>query len=187
MVITYYGLACFKIQAGEEVLAIDPFKGGPRFEAHAAIFTNRGLASEHSITGSPLIFSTPGEYETREIVLTGIPVPEGTPFFIEWESISLLHLDGIEKKESLDRVLEIADTVDILMISSSRPGEAHKIATQIDPRIIIPMQGSDTKKSSLESFIKEFGEKAEKLDKLTVKKKGLPAEGHRLVVLTSPR
>ncbi len=187
MVITYYGLACFKIQAGEEVLAIDPFKGGPRFEARAAIFTNQELLREHSLAGNPLTFSTPGEYETREIVLTGIPVPEGTPFFIEWEGLRLLHLDGIEKKESLARVLEIADTVDVLMISAARPSEAHKIATQIDPRIIIPMQGSDAKKSSLESFIEEFGEKAERLDKLTVKKKGLPAEGHRLVVLSSPR
>ncbi len=191
MVCAYYGRTAFKVQSGDDVVAIDPFGKGsgltpPRFEAHIVLLSDPAQ-KDFSITGNPIVFSTPGEYEARGISFVGIPTPEGTAFFIDWEGLRLLHLGMIEKKSSIEEALEHIETVDILMISTSgSPTEAQKIVASIDPRIIIPMQGSEAKKSALESFIKEIGEKPERLDKLAVKKKGLPAEGQRLVVLEAP-
>lgn len=188
MILTYYGFTCFKVQSGEDVLAIDPYgkKSGmtpPRFEAQIVLLTNPDLALDHSIAGTPLIFSTPGEYEARDISIVGFGTPEGTIFLIEWESLKLLHLGDTTKLESLETVLEEIDTIDILMISSAGRGtDTKKIIDDIDPRIIIPMQGAAGKKISFDSF----GGKAEKMDKLTIKKKGLPTEGRMLALLATP-
>ena len=56
----------------------------------------------------------------------------------------------------------------------------------IDPRIVVAI-GDESAKKSLDTFVKEMGEKPEKLNKLTIKKKGLPTEGQRLIVLLPER
>src|SRR3990172_11684105 len=84
MVITYYGLSCFKIQSGDTVLAIDPFskESGlvpPRFESHAVLSTHdhdnhnniETLASKEEDEGAFKI-TGPGEYEFRGITVRGI-------------------------------------------------------------------------------------------------------------------
>jgi len=193
MVISYYGLSCFKIQSGDLVLAIDPFtKGGelsaPRFEAQAALFTDPKAPTKTSIAGDPLIFAVPGEYEAKDISMVGFATPEGTPFYIEWEGIKLLHLGAVQKHSSIEAILKYISVIDILFISTEATStEAQKILSAIDPRIIIPMQLADGKKSSPETFAKEAGEKPEKMDKLTIKKKGLPTEGRRVAILDASR
>ena len=78
MVITYYGLSCFKIQSGDTVLAVDPYskESGltpPRFEAHAVFSTHNhdnhnnieALSSKEE--GGVFKITGPGEYEFRGI------------------------------------------------------------------------------------------------------------------------
>ena len=193
MIITYYGLSCFKLQSGELAVAIDPFTKmhdlqTPRFEAIAVLFTNPKANTDTSIAGNPLIFATPGEYETKDISFVGFDAPEGTPFFIEWEGIRLLHLGAVTKRESIENILKYSTSIDILFISSEgSSSDTQKILSDIDPRIIIPMQTAEAKKFSFDSFSKEIGERGEKSDKLTIKKKGLPTEGRRLVMLDASR
>lgn len=189
MVLSYYGFSCFKIQSGDTVLVIDPFGKGadlpaPRFETHVVAYTKPGTPPEFSLGGAPMILSTPGEYEVREIFLTGFDAAKTTPFLIEWEGIRLMHLGTLQKEAAVTPLLDHIDTIDILFISTAGfPSEAHKIISAIDPRIIIPMHGESAKKSSFDSFIKEIGEKVEKLDRLTIKQKTLPAEGQRMIIL----
>ena len=189
MIISYYGLACFKIQSGDTVLAIDPYGKGtnftpPRFEAGVIIYTDQQAKQDYSISGDPLVFSTPGEYETKNISFNGFGTASAIPFFIEWDGIKLLHLGELGEPDELEIILDHIGTIDILFISTaSAPSKLQKIITQIDPRVVIPMQTTRAKKGSLELFLKEVGEKPEKLDKLTIKQKSLPVEGRRLVVL----
>jgi len=190
MVVTYYGFSCFKLQSGDTVVAVDPFGKGkdlpaPRFEAQVVVFSDPNAKKDISIAGSPLLFSTPGEYESRDISFLGVGTPEGTAFYIEWEGMKLLHLGSIASKAAAEPVINTFTAVDILFVSTEV--DAEKIIPQIDPRIIVPFQAEGAKKNSLDAFIKEVGEKAEKLDKLTVKAKGLPTEGQRLVVLDASR
>jgi L-ascorbate metabolism protein UlaG (beta-lactamase superfamily) len=65
--------------------------------------------------------------------------------------------------------------------------EAVKIVNEIEPKIVIP---SHYKMPSLifdldgvEKFVKEMGGKKEEMDKLVIKKKDLPEEGTKLVIL----
>lgn len=167
MVITYYGLSCFKIQSGDVVLAIDPFskESGlvpPRFEAHAVLSTHdhenhnniEALASKSEdgafkITG-------PGEYEFKGIVVRGIAsyhdAKEGkskgrnTIYVIEWEGMKIVHLGDYGEKELRSDVQESLGTPDIMFIPVG--GEsggtidaeaAAKLLNNVEPRIIIPM------------------------------------------------
>ncbi|MEK7642924.1 MAG: MBL fold metallo-hydrolase [Patescibacteria group bacterium] len=192
MVISYYGITCFKLQAGETVLAIDPYGKNsgltpPRFEAHAVLLSGKKSSQDFSITGDPLVCASPGEFETKDIVITGLDTPEGTAFYIEWEGLRMLHLGTIKNVSSVESILEHIDTIDILFApADGSSSDMQKIISSIDPRIIIPMQG-EGKKGAIDTLVKEIGEKPEKLDKLTIKKKGLPAEGQRLIVLDSPQ
>ena len=189
MIISYYGNQCIKMQCGESILAIDPFGKGsdrlpPRFEAHIVILTNPEDTQSFSLTGKPIVFSTPGEYEIRGISIVGFSALEATPFFAEWEGIHVLHLGNISKRNSIEQILEGTDTVDILFITASgNTTETGKIISYVDPRIIIPMHKIGTKKTGIDQFIKETGMKPERIEKLTTKRNSLPAEGQRLIIL----
>jgi len=188
MVITHFGSSCLKIQSGDTTLVIDPFsKGGPRFEAALALFTNPEGSHEHNLGGSPLTVTTPGEYEAGGISCVGFEGQKTTPFYIEWEGMRLLHLGSASDEETLQYVSDHAELVDILFFSPhGSPKEAQKAVSNIDPRIVIAI-GDDQAKKNLDTFVKEMGEKPEKMNKLTIKKKGLPTEGQRLIVLETDR
>jgi len=182
MVITSYGFTSFKLQSGDTVVAIDPPEKGARFEAKVALFTNPKSSRTSSLAGEPHIFATPGEYEVSDIEFVGFEVSGTTPFLIEWEGMRLLHLGALGKISLAEEMLDRIGTIDILFVSAAGT-EAQKLVAQIDPRIVVPMETEDAKRNAVESFVKELGEKPERMDKLTIKAKGLPAEGQRLVIL----
>src|SRR3989344_4698443 len=221
MVITYYGLSCFKIQSGDTVLAIDPYskESGlvpPRFESHAVLSTHdhdnhnniEALASKEEDEGAFKI-TGPGEYEFRGITVRGIASfhdakggkakGKNTIYVIEMEGMRLVHRGDYGEKELRSEVQEALGTPDILFIpvGGNPPAggggtidaeEAAKLLNQIEPRIIIPMHykisGLADKLDGVEVFMKEMGEKVEPAEKLTIKKKDLPAaEESRIVIL----
>lgn len=190
MVITYYGISCFKVQSGDTVLAIYPFEKefgltSPRFEAHAVIspipHSNYSDNKVFQITG-------PGEYEFKGIYIKGIWVsPKNTIYTINWEGMKLAHMGKFSEKELKSEIQEQIGSPDILFIPVGENGtinseKAVKIINQIEPRIVIPM---NYKKP--DEFLKEIGEKVNQEEKLTIKKKDLPsAEDTRVVVLKTP-
>lgn len=190
MVITYYGITCFKIQSGDIVLAVDPFgkESGltpPRFEAHVAIST-----TPHPNYSDEKVFQIigPGEYEFKGIYIKGIRVSKkNTIYEINWEGMKLAHMGKFSEKELASEVQEQIGTPDILFIPVGG-GEvideekAVKIINQIEPRIVIPMHYKKP-----DDFLKEIGEKVTPEEKLTIKKKDLPnAEDTRVVILKTP-
>jgi len=118
MVITYYGLSCFKIQSGDTVLAIDPFskESGltpPRFGADAVLVSHEhenhnnidaltvkdGEASLNSARqGGVFKVTGPGEYEFKGILVRGTECfhdskngkqkGKNTIYIIEWDGSS---------------------------------------------------------------------------------------------------
>lgn len=190
MVITYYGISCFKIQSGDTVLAIDPFFKElgltvPRFEAHAVI-----SEKEHPNYPAEKVFniSGPGEYEFKGICVKGIWVnPENTIYVVDWEGMKLAHMGNFSEKELRSETQEEIGTPDILFIPVGGNNvideeKAVKIINQIEPRIVIPMNYK-----KVDDFLKEIGEKVAPEEKLTIKKKDLPnAEDTKVVVLKTP-
>jgi L-ascorbate metabolism protein UlaG (beta-lactamase superfamily) len=62
--------------------------------------------------------------------------------------------------------------------------EASKLATFLEPKVVIPMHWSGLgEPKSLEAFIKEEGGEAEEVDKLTIKKKDVAEKDGAIIVI----
>ncbi len=211
MVITWYGQSCFKIQAGETVLAVDPFDKSigltpPRFRADILAITHDHYDhnNKESINGEPFLIGGPGEYEIKGLEILGIESfhddAEGakrgknTIYKIEMDEIRVCHLGDLGQEKLTDKQLQSLGEIDVLMIPvggkyTIDATEALAAINQIEPRIVIPMHykipGLKVDLAGLNEFLKEFGSKETKAEeKLTLKKKDLPQEEEtKLVIL----
>src|SRR3989344_1516310 len=135
MVITYYGVTCFKIQSGETVLAIDPYtkEAGltpPRFQTDIALVTRN-----HPLSHNP---------DTLFVPVGGV------------------------------NALDAEEAVHVINL--------------IEPRIAIPMYYAFPGFSVLalhtvDTFLKEIGSVSMAEEKLTLKKKDVPQDEMKIVVL----
>lgn len=191
-------------------IVIDPFSEeiglkAPKLEADILLVTHSHYDHNNvkAVSGSPFLISGPGEYEIKNIFIQGIASwhdnsrgqerGENTIYIIETEDLKLCHLADLGQKELFEEQLEKIGEVDILMIPiggtytiSAR--EALKIMSQIEPKITIPMHYQvpklKLKLDGIDKFLKSLGIKSiAPLPKLTVKKKDIPAEEAKIVVL----
>ncbi len=200
MQIHYFGLSSFKIVTKEATVIADPFdkKSGltpPRGNADILILSDKAdpmYSAISGISGEPFLINDPGEYDIKGVTVTGLPVKqeEGkyiTAFLIESEDIKILNLSHIKNFTLKEDELEALGQIDILIIPVGG-GEvldattASKLVGDIEPKIVIPSHYT-----KLDTFVKEMGGKKEELDKLMLKKKDLPEEGTKLVVLNPLR
>jgi len=121
-------------------------------------------------------------------------------YIIEVEGISLCHLDSVGKEE-IDSILDQIGKVDILMVPVGGPHkdgnieihtlnaeQAVNIVGEIEPRIVIPMYYKipklEVKLDDVDKFLKAMGaQKTEVLPKLNIKKKDLPNDGTKVILL----
>lgn len=208
MVITYYGISCFKVQSGDMVLAIDPpskksgFKA-PRFQADVVFVSHdhgehngfENIAGKEK-NNEPFLINTPGEYEIKGMAVRGLNTfhdsVEGkkyglnAAYIFSLENLNICHLGDFGEKELRAGVQEFLGGVDILFIPVGggevlEPENAVKIINQIEPKIIIPMR-YDKKKLSM--FLKEIGqERVKAAEKLSFKKKDIFDKKGEVVVL----
>lgn len=200
MVITYYGLACFKLQSGNMVLVVDPYSKesgltAPRFQADIVLSTNKdpNYSNAKSISGNPFIIDVPGEYEVKGIAIDGIAAGSNTIFTFEWDDIRFCHLGSLPKKAFTEEVNEAIGTPDVLFVpvgggEALEAEDAVEIINDIEPRIVIPMyydiKGlTSPKLAGPGLFLKEYGSEAKPEDKFTFKAKDIPQEETKLVYL----
>ncbi|MBI2023933.1 MBL fold metallo-hydrolase [Candidatus Giovannonibacteria bacterium] len=210
MVITYYGLSCFKVESGKLTLAFDPPSREsdvkpPRFSAD--VVTSSHNHERHNglkeLSGDPFLISGPGEYETKNLLITGSPsfhdksngAKKGlnTIYTVEMEDIRLCHLGDLGTTELSPETLEAIGEIDILFIPTGGgdvldPEEAVKVINVLEPKIVIPMHytlpKTSIKGAKVEEFLEELGEKGVKSeDKFTIKRKELVQDGTKAVVL----
>lgn len=146
----------------------------------------------------------PGEYECKGIAVRGIQswadsqqgreLGLSVIYRIVAEELSVCHLGATGQGKLTDEQLEAIGDPDILVIpvggqSALDAKAAAEIATQIEPKIIVPVQfavpGASYEADKLEKFVKEIGLPVEKMDKLRMTKKLLPIDQTRLVVLAA--
>jgi len=209
MIIQWLGQSCFKIQTkgnqGEVVIVTDPFADQPglkmpRIQADiVTLSTDNELHNNaEAIRGEPYVIVNPGEYETKDIFIYGVPAvsekskSKVTLFKAFSEEISVAHLSDLSSTLS-DEQIDRLGNVDILLVpvSGSNSLDAKKAAeviSQIDPRLVIPMnykiEGQKSDLNTVDDFVKNSGLKSEKLDKLKIAKKDLMTEDTRIIVLT---
>jgi L-ascorbate metabolism protein UlaG (beta-lactamase superfamily) len=205
MQIHYFGLSSFKIITKEATVITDPFdkESGltpPRGAAEIIILgekTNKLYTATSGISGEPFLVDDPGEYDIKGVTITGIPLKQDegrsvTVFLIEGEDIKILNLTHIREFTMSKDDLEDLGEIDILILpvggnSVMTARDAAKVVNDIEPKIVIPSHyetvGLALPYDKLETFIKEMGGKSETMDKLLIKKKDLPAESIKLIVL----
>lgn len=191
--ITYLGRNCFRLKGRDGTVITDPCPPDSGFtigKQTAEIVTlsrkdDPGYSWVEGISGKPMVFDAPGEYEIGGILITGIAskAVDGTRnvmFISEIDGIRVGHL-GLPGSASIDDL----KNVDILLLpvggmNALAPNLAADLMTKIEPRIAIPMNyKTGDEKLSLEplaTFLKETGTKPEPQAKINVSRSGLPSD-----------
>ena len=206
MIITYFGKQFFKIQQGDMVLAFNPVSKNSKcgVSAHfgadlAFVSTNHpdynGTEQLSHGDRAPFVISSPGDYEVKEIFVKGAMSNStigskkyiNTIYSLSVDNIKIVFLGALSDtdipKDSREEITE----PDILFIPVGGNGlldakTAAKLASSLEPALVIPM---DYDNASLKAFLKEMGEeKAEVVDKLTLKRKDLEGKEGEVVVLS---
>lgn len=203
MIISYFGKQFFKVQLGDTVVALNPIGKSSkaqtsRFGADVALVTANhpdynGAEEVKFGDREPFVISGPGEYEVKGVSVKGYPSEASldgkkllnTVYVISLEKMNLCFLGSVSTKTLAPETREGIDDVDILFVplSTLAPADAYALSNALEPKLIIPM---DYEEEALKKFLKEGGsEKAERLDKLTVKPKDLEGKEGEIVVLES--
>ena len=204
MQIQYFGLSSFKITTKEATIITDPFHKDsgltpPRGAADILVLAEKKKAlysAVSGISGEPFEIFDPGEYDIKGVTITGIPLKQEekyvTVFLIESEDMRILNLTHIKDFNMSEDEIEALGEIDILILpvggnTVMSASGASKVVNEIEPKIVIPshykMPGLIIDVDAMDKFVKEMGGKKEEMEKLTVKKKDLPEEGTKVVVL----
>ncbi len=151
----------------------------------------------------PFSVNGPGDYEVKEIFIKGVMSDAllagkkyiNTIYSLSVDNINIVFLGALADAETRlndgvgqvsKEAREAINSPDILFIPIGGSGVldakgAAKLASSLEPKIIIPM---DYDAASLKAFLKESGEeKAEVVEKLTLKLKELEGKEGEVVVL----
>ncbi len=205
MIITYFGKQFFKIQQGEMVLAFNPVSKASKtgISAHfgadvAMVTTNHpdynGVEQLSHGERAPFVVSGPGDYEVKEIFIKGVASGAeisgkkyiNTIYLFSVDGMNIAFFGALSNLELSKEAHEAINSPDIIFIPVGGGGlldakMSAKLASSLEPRLIIPMDYNDT---SLKQFLKEIGEeKAEVVDKLTLKRKDLDNKEGEVIVL----
>lgn len=209
MNITWYGQSCFRLEAKEGSVLIDPFKKDiglrpPRVKDDLVLVTHEhhDHNGTEGATEESFIVRGPGEFERKGISVRGIAsfhdeqqgAERGlnTIYVIKAEELTLCHLGDFGQAALDDEQLEVIGNVDVLFVPvggtyTIDAKKAVHVIAQIEPKIVVPMHYkipniTIPKLEGVELFIKEVGLDAEKGDKLKVAKKTLPVDETQLFV-----
>lgn len=205
MIITYFGKQFFKIGQGELVLAFNPVSKNSktginsRFGADIALVSvnhsdYNGVEQLSHGEREPFVIHGPGDYEIREIFFKGVMSETeiggkhliNTVYIFTLDGINVAFLGALGNAEIAKDSREAINSPDILFVPIGGEGmldpkSAAKIASSLEPKLVIPM---DYDEKSLKAFLKEMGEEdAEVSDKLTLKRKDLEGKEGEVVVL----
>jgi L-ascorbate metabolism protein UlaG (beta-lactamase superfamily) len=212
MIITYFGKQFFKIQQGEMVLAFNPVSKNSKtgisahFGADVALLTTNhpdynGVEQLSHGERAPFVINGPGDYEIKEIFIKGVLSNAllagsrsgearkkyiNTIYSLSVDNISLVFLGALSDVEFTKEVLESINNPDLLFVPVGGKDlldakTSAKLVSSLEPKIIIPM---DYDENALKAFLKELGEeKAEVVEKLTLKKKDLEGKEGEVIIL----
>lgn len=209
MTISWFGLSSFKIIGRDITIITDPFGKttgltAVRGAADVVISSNPTLDwcnNFSSISGTPFIITGPGEYDIKNVFIIGTTAENkelgsNTIYSIEVEGIRIAFLGPVKQTSLTDEQKEALEGSDIVLVPVGGKQildyeNATKIATQLEPFIIVPhsykIPGLELNLDKLDKFLQEMGGKHSEEEKLTLKKKDLSGEQTQLIVLTPQR
>lgn len=207
MIITYFGKQFFKITQGDMAIAFNPVSKSSKsgVSAHfgadiAFVTTNHpdynGVEQLSHGDREPFVISGPGDYEVKEIFVKGVMSNANiggkkyinTIYLLSVDNISIAFLGALADIDLSKEAREAIDGPDIVFVPAGGKDmldikQSAKLVSSLEPRLIIPM---DFDSASLKAFLKELGEeKAEVVDKLTLKRKDLEGKEGEVIVLSA--
>ena len=181
MDIAWIGHAAFRLRGRDAAVVMDPAPSSTGFRLgrpQADLVTVSNDAPEHSwiggVAGEPLELIGPGEYEVKDVLVTGVPTagPPGNgdarrnvAFVVTIDDIVVAHLGDMGAAPSGD-ALEELNRADVLLLPVGGNGHmdvetATKIMGLLEARLVIPMlykAGSESGKlDSIDGFLKATG------------------------------
>jgi hypothetical protein len=207
MIVTYLGKQFLKIQQGNLIMAFNPISKESKFSNKISRFGSdmalstinhpdyNGFEMVSHGESVPFEIKGPGDYEIRDIFIKGLMTNTtlenknyiNTIYSLYVDNISLCFLGAVSDNKLSSSILGQIEPPDILFVPIGNndllnPTDAYKLATSLEPKIIIPM---DYDEKTLKVFLKEAGqEKVDQIDKLTIKSKDLVGREGEVVVLS---
>ena len=213
MELTWYGRTCVRLRGKDAVVVADPYQSvvgptGRGITGDIVTFSHpddtpvargkpKGRLSRDGSTLLPssleaaFVLDGPGEYEVREVLVTGVRTyrddargeehGKGVSFLIEVDGIHTIHLGDIGHLLSEEKLGDIG-SVDIACVPLSgalNPTKAAALVAQLDPRIVIPMplcEDEPDYDEALKKFFHEMGAEPVTQPKLSVTSSSLPQE-----------
>ncbi len=210
MIITHHGGECIKVTRGDTTIVFNPISkesklARPKFGADIVLITTadkdfNGVKSVTRGDNEPFVIQGPGEYEVERIFIKGFPSVSGyggserpnTIYIVTLEGMNLCFLGALSESKIDPKIFEDVDGIDILFVPIGgegvlNPSEAHGVGVKLEANIIIPIHYDGIgKKDSLKAFLKEGGaDKANPVEKLTIKKKDVEGKIGDIVVISS--
>jgi L-ascorbate metabolism protein UlaG (beta-lactamase superfamily) len=215
MDISWYGLSCFRIRESGVTVVCDPYDKAvgltlPKLRADIVSVSHDrpGHNAAQRVNGEPKVLSGPGEYEVKNVFMTGLATyhrktkgelaERNVAFFFEFGDLTVGHLGDIGEVPAQSEIEEMnIGEVDVLMVpvgggQTLDPTRAVEIVGMFEPRLVIPMHyrhaGLDAdlgdRLEPVEKFLKELGVAVpDPIDTLKLSKSSLPEET-QVVLLT---
>jgi L-ascorbate metabolism protein UlaG (beta-lactamase superfamily) len=211
MELTWYGRTCVRLRGRDAVVVTDPYQSvvgptGRGITGDIVTFSHpddtklakaKGKLSRDGLTHLPsslddaFVLDGPGEYEIREVLVTGVrtyrddargaEAGKQVSFVVELDGLHTIHLGDIGHLLSEEKLGDIG-TVDIACVplgGTLSPTKAAALVAQLDPRIVVPMPLCDDEADCAEAlgkFFHEMGAEPTTQPKLSVSMSSLPSE-----------
>jgi L-ascorbate metabolism protein UlaG (beta-lactamase superfamily) len=212
MEITWYGQTCIRMRGRDAVVVADPFPAivgptGRGITGDIVTFSHsddaplarkaKGKLARDGTTVLPssledaFILDGPGEYEVKEVLLTGVRTyrddrrgadrGKQTSFVVELDGMHTIHLGDIGHLLTEEKLADVGN-VDIACVpvgGSLNATKAAELIAQLDPRIVVAMPVCEDEadcSEALAKFFHEMGGEPTVQPKLSVTISGLPAE-----------
>lgn len=214
MNIVWHGYSCFRITEnlhGAEVsVVVDPYSSDtakklPRNLAADLVVVSHDHPHHNNVAavgGEPFVVDGPGEYEVKEIMVTGIPTYHdlvggeeqgvNTMYYFLVGDLHVVHLGDLKHKLEERHMTEFHN-IDVLLVPVGGHDvldakTAVEVIGQLEPRVIIPMhyrtEGFEDAGDGVDAFLKAMGAvRPEPLSKLKIAAKDLPQDEMRIVLL----
>ena len=208
---TWYGRTCIRLRGRDAVVVNDPYQAvvgptGRGITGDVVTFSHpddtplpraKGTPSRDgqsllpSSLDSAFTLDGPGEYEVKEVLLTGVRTyrddargaqrGKQVAFAVELDGVHTIHLGDIGHLLTEEKLGDIG-SVDIACVpvgGSLSATRAAELVAQLDPRIVVPMPLCDDEQECAEAlakFFHEMGAEPVVQSKLSVTASSLPAE-----------
>ncbi|OJI06965.1 MAG: hypothetical protein COX02_00235 [Candidatus Vogelbacteria bacterium CG22_combo_CG10-13_8_21_14_all_37_9] len=202
MIVSYFGQAFIKVQLGDLTLAFNPISKEAdlklsRFGADIAFVSSEvpeanGVESVTYANKTPFVINGPGEYEREGIFVRGFAsegegASQNTIYTLTIDNISICHLGLLKNPNLPTETVEELGSIDLLFVPIGdgpvlSPKEAAKLATSLEPKMIVPIMIDLDDGTALKNFLKEVNGEVKPIDKLTIKRKDLESK-EEVVVL----